>query len=401
MKQVLVGITLCAATAALAIFYPVPDSRALTTATQPVRPAPALTQPVRQARIEVVFALDTTGSMSGLLEAAKDKVWSIATSMGQAEPAPEIRIGLVAFRDRGDDYVTQWIDLSTDLDSMYARLMQFQAAGGGDTPEAVNQALADAVERFSWTADPAVYKAIFLIGDAPPHEDYQDEAPYPAILERARERGIVVNTVQCGNLPGTQDTFTRIAALAQGSFFQVAQDGAAVAVSTPYDAELARLSAAIDDTRVFFGDAAALRKLEAKRAATASLHAAASPATRARRATFNASASGAANFAGEHELVAAVRSGAVDLDSLGADSLPAPIAAMAPAERVAHVEAQAAKRDELEREIATLAEQRADYIAAALDKAGGAHDSLDEQIFATVRAQATAKGLRYSGSARH
>jgi len=400
MKQVLIGITLCVATAALAIFYPAPDSRALTALTEPVRPDPSLTEPAQHARIEVVFALDTTGSMSGLLEAAREKVWSIATSMAQAEPAPEIRIGLVAFRDRGDDYVTQWIDLSTDLDSMYARLMQFQAAGGGDTPEAVNQALADAVERFSWSADPKVYKAIFLMGDAPP-QDYQDEPAYPAILERARERGIVVNTVQCGNLPGTQDAFTRIAALAQGSFFKVAQDGAAVAVSTPYDEELARLSAALDATRLFFGDADAKRKLEAKSAATASLHAAASPATRARRATFNASASGAANFAGEHELVAAVRAGAVDLDTLAADTLPAPIAAMAPAERAAHVEAQGAKRDALEREISDLAERRADFIAEALTEAGGADDSLDEQIFATVRTQASAKGLRYSGPARH
>ena len=103
--------------------------------------------------VEVVFVLDTTGSMSGLIQAAKEKIWSIATTLAPAQPAPEIRMGLVAYRDRGDDYVTRVVDLSDDLDSMYATLMDFRAAGGGDGPESVNQALHDAVHRISWSQD--------------------------------------------------------------------------------------------------------------------------------------------------------------------------------------------------------------------------------------------------------
>jgi len=89
-------------------------------------------------KIELVFALDTTGSMGGMIEAAKEKIWSIATNMAQIESAPEIRIGLVAFRDRGDEYVTRVIDLSSDLDSVYAKLMDLAPNGGGDTAESVN-----------------------------------------------------------------------------------------------------------------------------------------------------------------------------------------------------------------------------------------------------------------------
>jgi len=44
------------------------------------------------ARIEVVFVLDTTGSMGGLIQAAKEKIW-FATTMAQAEPAPEMKMG--------------------------------------------------------------------------------------------------------------------------------------------------------------------------------------------------------------------------------------------------------------------------------------------------------------------
>ena len=109
--------------------------------------------PVAAKRVEVVFVLDTTGSMGGLIDAAKEKIWSIASTLAQAQQAPEISIGLVAYRDRGDAYVTQVVDLNRDLDSMYAKLMDFEADGGGDGPEAVNEALDAAIQRMSWSQD--------------------------------------------------------------------------------------------------------------------------------------------------------------------------------------------------------------------------------------------------------
>ncbi len=108
-------------------------------ATQTVKTT--LSVPAQKHRIEVVFVLDTTSSMSGLIQAAKEKIWSIATTMASAQENPDIRMGLVAFRDRGDAYITRSYDLSHDLDSMYASLMDFRAQGGGDGPESVNQAL--------------------------------------------------------------------------------------------------------------------------------------------------------------------------------------------------------------------------------------------------------------------
>ena len=81
-------------------------------------------------KIDVVFVLDTTGSMGGLIQTAKEKIWAIASTMASAQPTPELRIGLVAYRDRGDAYVTRVVDLSDDLDSVYATLMDFQADGG-------------------------------------------------------------------------------------------------------------------------------------------------------------------------------------------------------------------------------------------------------------------------------
>jgi hypothetical protein len=112
-----------------------------------------------------VFVLDPTGSMGGLIKAAKENIWSIASTMASAQPAPEIKIGLVAYRDRGDDYVTQVIDLSSDLGSMFATLMDFEANGGGDSPESVNKALDYQI--FRAVSEQAVKKGI----------SYKDAAP--------------------------------------------------------------------------------------------------------------------------------------------------------------------------------------------------------------------------------
>jgi hypothetical protein len=80
-------------------------------------------------KIDVVFALDTTSSMTDLIQGAKTKVWSIVNQIASGKPTPEIRVGLVAYRDRGDAYITQVTDLTADLDAMYAKLMGFAAEG--------------------------------------------------------------------------------------------------------------------------------------------------------------------------------------------------------------------------------------------------------------------------------
>ena len=84
--------------------------------------------------IEVVFVLDTTGSMGGLLEGAKKKIWSIVNRIAAAKPTPQVKLGLVAYRDKGDAYVTKRTDLTDDLDSVFADLTALTAGGGGTPP---------------------------------------------------------------------------------------------------------------------------------------------------------------------------------------------------------------------------------------------------------------------------
>ncbi len=355
--------------------------------------------PDQRPQIDVVFVLDTTGSMGGLIQAAKEKIWSIASTMASAQPAPEIRIGLVAYRDRGDDYVTKVVDLSADLDSVYAKLMDFAANGGGDGPESVNQGLYDAIHKISWSQNPNAYKTVFLVGDAPPHMDYQGDVKYTVTLGVAQQRGIVVNTIQCGSETGTQGEWKHIAQLGQGGYFQVGQAGGAVAVATPYDKKLAELSAKMDGTRLYYGNADEKAKNQAKLDATSKLHSLSSVESQARRATFNASKSGAANLIGENELVDDVSKGRVDLSKIERDKLPAPMQALPPEEQQAVIQEKVRQRAELQQQIEELSRQRAEHINKEVEKQGGAKDSLDQKLFGAMREQGEKKGLRYEATA--
>jgi uncharacterized protein YegL len=163
-------------------------------------------------RVEVAFVLDTTGSMANLIDSAKKKIWSIANAIVDQNPDAELYFGLVGYRDLGDDYVTRKFPLTTDLQGIYASLLAFQAKGGGDTPESVNEALDVAVTQLGWSDKDqgqerdATRRILFLVGDAPPHMDYAQDRKYPEVIREAVAKGIVVNTVQpgtCGPPPGS------------------------------------------------------------------------------------------------------------------------------------------------------------------------------------------------------
>ncbi|MEM7407407.1 MAG: VWA domain-containing protein [Pseudomonadota bacterium] len=407
MNNRLLGFSLFAITAATVIAVPyLEDAEAVTgpppMAVPAVNPTaniigPDIAAPAIQGQgdIEVVFVLDTTGSMSELIQAAKEKIWSIATTMASAQNSPRIKIGLVAYRDQGEAYVTKMVDLTDDLDSLYSTLMDFKAEGGGDTPEAVHEALADAVNNMSWTRNQDTYRSIFLVGDAPGHNRHAPELSFNQSLKTAAAKGIVVNTIQCGKLASTRRQWQQVAAAGQGAFFNVSSGGDAVAIATPFDKEMAELSVKLDDTRLFYGDAKARETQQRKTAATAKLHAGASDATRARRATYNLSKSGERNALGDGELVDDIAKGRVKLDEVKAEQLPQALRKLAPEEQAAFVEKRAKTRETLRDQMSELAKQRAAYLKKKAEDADGFADSLDQKLYGAIRAQAAEKGFRY------
>ncbi len=354
---------------------------AQTTAVVP-KPAP---------RVEVAFVLDTTGSMAGLIEGAKHKIWSIANQLASGQPRPQVRIALVAYRDRGDLYVTQVRDLTDDIDAVYADLQRLTADGGGDTPESVNQALHEAVTKLAWSSDPNVYRAIFLVGDAPPHLDYQGDVAFGDSVSRARQRGIVVNAVQCGDSAETTPIWQKIASTGGGTFAAIRQDGGMLALTTPMDEELSSLNRDLASTLVPYGAQSEQAELEAKRDRAA----AASPSAVASRLGFLSKIGGRLN-AGRADLLDAIASGK-KLSEVAEPELPASLRAMAPAAREEFVKEKLEQRQEIQARIDRLSSDRDKYVSEESDRRAksGKGDGFDAKVLEAVRAQAAGAGITY------
>jgi uncharacterized protein YegL len=348
--------------------------------------------PVTKPRIEATFVLDTTGSMSGLIEGAKQKIWTIASEMANAQERPEIRLGLIAYRDRGDEYVTRRFPLSPDADALYATLQSLVAAGGGDGPESVNQALHEAVTQMGWTTDPNVYRVIFLVGDAPPHMDYDQDVSYVESAQLAAQKGIRINTVQCGADADTTQYWQKIASLAQGEYAKVAQDGAMVAIHTPVDDELARLNATLADTALPYGAPAAKAEVEEK---LGRARAAAAPAA-ASRLSYLAKRGGGLNT-GSRDLVDALASGDVALDAVPADELPDALRDLDRPEQERVIAERAEQRRTTQSRIDALVAERDAYLSTerARREASGEGAGFDDEVLSSVREQAASAGIHY------
>ena len=352
----------------------------------------ALVPSVKKPKVEIVFAIDTTGSMGGLIDGAKRKIWAIANEVQKAQQKPEVRIGLVAFRDQGDEYVTKATPLTNDLDKVYETLMGLRADGGGDTPEDVNAALDAALTQMKWSDDKDTLKMIFLVGDAPPHMDYAQEIKWAVTAQSAVRKNIYINTVQCGADPETTTAWKGIAHAAEGRYAAIPQDGGVnVAIATPYDKDLDKLARDLDGTYMEYGSD---HFKSEKKALRVRVTEAAKPApVAADRAATKAMA---ADKADEDIIdLAKARGGAGSaIASMAPAALPEELKGKNAEEQRKIIDATATKRAALQKQIAELSKKREQAIADAKKKApAAAKDAFDSEIVDALHAEAAATGV--------
>ncbi|MDJ0865379.1 MAG: VWA domain-containing protein [Myxococcota bacterium] len=341
--------------------------------------------------VEAVFVLDTTGSMSALLDGAVQRVWAIANQLAAGRPAPRLRLGLVAFRDRGDQYVTRVFEPTPDVAELEGWLRGLKADGGGDGPESVRRALHDALSRVPWSAGDGVYRTVFLVGDAPPH-DYPDEPTTSEILALARQRGVVLNAIQCGGMPETRRAWTALASGGGGAYLALAPGESQLALETPFDRVFAALHAQLAETVVPFGPEAT------RSAARDALARELSRDGSARAARLSFLEKGREGLvADEADLVSAVRDGRVRLEELAESALPDWMRALPLEARRAWVAEQIDRREGLRSEIAYLARKREAHLRAEAQRRREAGEPVgfEHQLLALVREQAAARGIRY------
>jgi len=174
--------------------------------------------------LDVAFVLDTTGSMSEEISAVKATIRGVASLLSREQW--DLRIGMVAFKDRGDSYVTQVYPMTADINRFDRDTANISASGGGDTPESVNEGLHVALSGLQWNPD-AIGRFAFLVGDAPPHLDYRQDFDYAQEMKNASHRGIQVFTVAASGMDHLgQVVFRQVAQYSGASSLFVLRGGA-------------------------------------------------------------------------------------------------------------------------------------------------------------------------------
>lgn len=152
----------------------------------------------QRAQLDLVFLIDATGSMDDEIARLKGTLRTIADQVARLPSRPDTCFGLVAYRDRSDDFLVRRHDFTNDLNAFQGVLDRLQAAGGGDYPEAMNEALNETVHRLSWRGN-GTTRLVVLLADAPPHLDYGGPQ-YDDDMVAALGKGIKVFSVGASGL---------------------------------------------------------------------------------------------------------------------------------------------------------------------------------------------------------
>ena len=339
--------------------------------------------------IDLAICLDTSGSMSGLLNSTKQKLWDIVNDLAMAEPTPKLRVALLTYGNLGHEAENGWVsvdsDLTDDLDVISQKLFALGTNGG---TEYVGRVLQFAGQ-LDWHPSDSALKLIIVAGNESADQDR--EAPFRKMCGELIARGVMVNAIYCGPVhdniaPGWME----IAELAEGQFASIDQDNGTKVVVTPFDSELATLSTELNSTYLPFGarGQAGLANQAVQDANAESLNSACS----ASRAVTKSQSLYFCSW----DLVDACGSGQVKLDDVSADELPVKMQSMTIIQRKTYVTEMGRRRTETQDRIKQLSMKRAAWVAEEmLRQATDDSNSLDNAIRSAIRGQAGSKGFTF------
>jgi len=341
--------------------------------------------------IDLVICLDTSGSMRGLIESAKQKLWAVVNELATAKPRPVLRVALYHYGNSGLSAESGWVQqlskLTGDLDAVYGKLFPLRTNGG---TEYVSRVVRAATNELDWNREKGTLRVIFVAGNEPATQDTTYDLQ--KTCKAAASKGIIVNTIFCGpEARGQQTGWADAAKWADGKYAAIDQDRGTVAVSTPYDKKLADLSGQLNTTYVRYGKTGALgaamqTTMDGKARGMA-------PSAAAERA--HSKASGLYKNT-KWDLVDATKEGTVTLEKLAEADLPKEMQKMTPEKRKAHVAAKGKRRAEIQKEILSLSAKRTAFIKKEMAKKGLTEKhSFDAALRGAVREQAERKNFKF------
>jgi Mg-chelatase subunit ChlD len=342
--------------------------------------------------VDVVVMLDTSGSMENLLDATRARVWDVVNELGRMKPTPELRVGLVSFgtdkatEDQG--FIIQHLDLTDDLDEVYAELMGLTIGGG---TELVGRALNEALDGMRWSPEYNALRVVFVAGNESADQGVEDD-DFRIAARAARDRDIIVNALYAGNRDqGVVEKWHEVARAGEGNFTAIDPSTGSIQIAAPQDDLLLELNGSLNTTYVPYGEKGqnglANQVAQDSNASRLGVQSCSSRIVAKGGALYNNAS---------WDLVDRTLEEGFDWNSLSLADLPEEMQSMTVDEKVEFIGAKRTQREDIQREIQAASDAREMFVKKVIaDRIGEA--GLGEAMRKVIREQAMAKGFTCEG----
>jgi von Willebrand factor type A domain len=353
----------------------------------------AVTKTSKRPLVQIAILLDTSGSMEGLIEQAKSQLWKISNEFIKARQegvAPEVQVALYEYGKSSLSKESGWIrqiqPLTTDLDKVSEELFALRTNGG---EEYCGWVIQRAVEDLAWSPASDVYKVIFIAGNEP---FTQGPVNYAESCKAAITKGIIVNTIHCGNEAlGVNTKWKDGADLADGKYLIIDQNRAVVSIAAPQDKEIAKLGVELNKTYLAFGRAGgeSLKRQATQDANVATL----APASGA--VVQRSLAKASPNYVNSSwDLVDAAKQKDFEVTKLKTEELPAEMQKLSVDERKAYIAKHSQERAQLQTKINQLNAEREKFVAQRMKETAGVN-TLDAVVITAIHEQGAKRNFTF------
>ena len=351
---------------------------------------PSMAQETRP--VDVVVMLDTSGSMENLLDATRARVWDVVNELGRMKPTPELRVGLISFgtdkatADQG--FIIQHVDLTYELDEVYAELMEL-TTGGGD--ELVGRALNEALDGMNWSPEHDALRVVFVAGNESADQGVEDD-DFRIAARAARDRDIIINALYAGNREqGVVEKWHEIAQAGEGNFSAIDPSTGSIQIAAPQDTLLLELNGRLNTTYVPYGekgqDGLTNQIAQDSNASRLGVQSCSSRIVAKGGALYNNAS---------WDLVDKSLEDGFNWDAISPADLPEEMQSMTMDETIEFIDAKRALREGIQTEIQSLSDARETFVRQAIATRIG-EAGLGEAMRNAIREQAMAKGFNCDG----
>lgn len=344
-----------------------------------------------QESVQIAILLDTSNSMDGLITQAKTQIWKVVNEISTAKKngkSPDVEIALYQYgNDRlssKGNFIEQVLPFTKDLDMVSDKLFGLTTCGGYEYCGAV---IEDSVKKLEWSKNNKMLKVIYIAGN---EEFTQGAVDYKKSCKTAIKKGIIINTIYCGDLQDGRDTGWKDGAdLADGSYLCIDQNTTTKYVETPYDSDVIALNNRLNDTYIYYSEEGMVSMdCMVEQDENAALASTESEIQR----VFTKKNKNYSNMS--WDLVDSVKNDDVDIKSIDKNDLPRELQKLSDVELEKYIDEQNSERDSIKKELEDLEVKRKEYINEQL-KSESENSDLGSAIVQSLKKAAEAKGYSF------